>query len=87
MIRNFDMVKGKEGGPELVLRETLRPADKPKKHVIKCGVFDVEILVSEGQRINEHKICKRFLKKKAEEEHLNYKKLKRESKYGRNTTA
>lgn len=77
VMRKFELGKNAEGGPALIPRDSLQPPAKPIKHMIKCGLFDVEILVSPGQIINERKICKRFLKQKAKDNNLNYKSLKR----------
>ncbi len=72
--QNFTATTDKSGKLMLIpMGEKTREAATPlTPRIVKCGVFEVKLMVSEGQNINEYKICKRFMKeqKKLESERL-----------------
>lgn len=60
--RRMMLVKDKVSGkPTLVKRDTILPPAPRTAHTLTCGVYTFEILVSEGQIINERKMCKKLL--------------------------
>lgn len=68
IIRTFDAIpthkigKGKEAVQQYRYekRAVPFPPMPRKEQIVKCGTTNVHILVSEGQIINEAKVCKRF---------------------------
>ena len=52
------------GKPIAVPLSKPRPVMPRVARIIKCGVFDVTVMVAPGQIINEAKFCKKYLKEK-----------------------
>ena len=71
-LRNFDFLKDNKGQIQAVPRETPHPPMKSQKQMVKCGIYEIPVMVSPGQIINEYKICKRFKKEKLNEDMKRY---------------
>lgn len=59
--RKYDLARAPDGKPIVVARETPLPPAPLTKKIVQCGIYEVTVNVSEGQIINEKKVCKRFL--------------------------
>lgn len=59
--RRFQITKAESGHMGVTMLAKPKPATPRTTRTLKCGIMDFEILVSEGQLINERKMCKKLI--------------------------
>lgn len=60
--RRYGLFREPDGKPVARLLEVIHPPEKRKNKILRCGIMEFSIFVSEGQIINERKMCKKLLK-------------------------